>query len=95
MRFPAAQDSASAADAPLGARARRRVPSTVIVIAAYFGLSVIPYWGFWTAGGTRIAGNGGDLATDAWFLDWACYALVHLHNPLVTDWGITRTASTG
>ena len=58
-----------------------------IVIVAYFGLSVIPYWGFWTAGGTRIAGKGGDLATDAWFLDWVCYALVHLHNPLLTDWG--------
>lgn len=59
----------------------------VIVIVTYFGLSVIPYWGFWTAGGTRIAGKGGDLATDAWFLEWVGYALVHLHNPLVTDWG--------
>ncbi len=54
---------------------------------AYFGLSIIPYWGFWTAGGTRIAGKGGDLPTDAWFLDWVAYALVHLDNPLVTDWG--------
>ena len=54
---------------------------------SYFGLSVIPYWGFWTAGGTRIAGKGGDLSTDAWFLEWVCYAVVHLHNPLVTDWG--------
>ena len=54
---------------------------------SYFGLSVIPYWDFWTAGGTRIAGKGGDLSTDAWFLEWVCYAVVHLHNPLVTDWG--------
>ena len=61
--------------------------ATAIVIVAYFGLSAIPYWGFWTAGGTRIAGKGGDLSTDAWFLEWVCYALVHLHNPLVTDWG--------
>ena len=60
---------------------------TVIVIVSYFGLSAIPYWGFWTAGGTRIAGKGGDLSTGAWFLEWVCYALVHLHNPLVTDWG--------
>ena len=60
---------------------------TVIVIVSYFGLSAIPYWGFWTAGGTRIAGKGGDLSTGAWFLEWICYALVHLHNPLVTDWG--------
>ena len=60
---------------------------TVLVVLAYFGLSAIPYWGFWTAGGARIAGKGGDLATDAWFLEWVGYALVHLHNPLVTDWG--------
>jgi hypothetical protein len=60
---------------------------TVIVVLTYFGLSAIPYWGFWTAGGTRIAGKGGDLSTDAWFLGWVCYALIHLHNPLVTDWG--------
>ena len=59
----------------------------VIVIVAYFALSAIPYWSFWTAGGTRIAGKGGDLSTDAWFLEWVGYAVVHLHNPLVTDWG--------
>src|SRR6266566_4765687 len=70
-----------------GPRERHRIWSTAIVIVAYFGLSIIPYWGFWTAGGTRIAGKGGDLPTDAWFLDWVAYALVHLHNPLVTDWG--------
>jgi len=58
-----------------------------VVTAAYCALAVVPYWGFWTAGGTRIAGKGGDPATDAWFLQWVCYALVHLHNPLVTDWG--------
>ena len=61
--------------------------ATAIVVATYFGLSVIPYWSFWTAGGTRIAGKGGDLSTDAWFLEWVGYAVVHLHNPLVTDWG--------
>jgi hypothetical protein len=68
-------------------QARRRMLPTVIVIVSYFGLSAIPYWSFWAAGGTRIAGKGGDLSTDAWFLEWVCYALVHLHNPLVTDWG--------
>jgi hypothetical protein len=56
-------------------------------VAVYLALSVVPYWGFWTAGGTRIAGKGGDLSTGAWFLDWVCYAVVHLHNPLLTDWG--------
>src|SRR5438067_8891482 len=68
-------------------RGRRRIWPTALVVAAYSGLSAFPYWGFWTAGGTRIAGKGGDLATGAWFLDWVCYALVHPHNPLVTDWG--------
>jgi len=68
-------------------RAGRRLLPDVVVAAAYCGLAVIPYWGFWTAGGTRIAGKGGDPSTDAWFLQWVCYALVHLHNPLVSDWG--------
>jgi hypothetical protein len=72
---------------PLGPRERRRVWPDVVVTLTYFALSVVPYWGYWSAGGTRVAGKGGDLATDAWFLDWVCYALVHLHNPLVTDWG--------
>jgi hypothetical protein len=54
---------------------------------AYFSLSVIPYWHFWAAGGTRIAGKGGDAAVDAWFLDWVSYSLIHVHNPLLTDWG--------
>jgi hypothetical protein len=73
--------------APPELRTRRRIWAAVIVISIYSGLSVIPYWDFWAAGGTRIAGKGGDLSTDAWFLGWTCYALVHLHNPLVTDWG--------
>lgn len=39
------------------------------------------------AGGTRMAGKGGDVADEAWFLAWVPYALLHGHNPLVTDWG--------
>jgi len=58
-----------------------------VVAVAYFALSAVPYWDFWTAGGTRIAGKGGDPSTGAWFLEWVCHALVHLDNPLVTDWG--------
>ena len=53
----------------------------------YFALSVVPYWDFWMAGGTRMAGKGGDVADEAWFLAWVPYALLHGHNPLVTDWG--------
>jgi hypothetical protein len=59
----------------------------VVVVLAYAGLAVLPYWHFWSAGGTRLAGKGGDLALDTWFLDWTAYALAHGHNPLVTDWG--------
>ena len=77
---------ASAAAVAAWPRPRRAWPA-VVVIAAYFGLSAVPYWGFWAAGGTRIAGKGGDPALDAWFVDWVGYALVHGHNPLVTDWG--------
>lgn len=80
-------DPAPGADGPAEPRARLRRRPAVIFAAACCCLSVIPYWGYWTAGGTRIAGKGGDLATGAWFLDWVAYALAHLHNPLVTDWG--------
>jgi hypothetical protein len=66
---------------------RRRIGPDALVAAGYFALSAVPYWGFWTAGGTRIAGKGGDLSTGAWFLDWVGYAVVHRHNPLLTDWG--------
>ena len=65
----------------------RRMRPAIVIILAYAGLSVLPYWHFWSAGGTRLAGKGGDLALDTWFLDWTAYALAHGHNPLVTDWG--------
>ena len=72
---------------PSGRAARRRPWPDVIAVLAYFALSVIPYWDFWIAGGTRIAGKGGDVADEAWFLGWVPYALLHAHNPLVTNWG--------
>jgi hypothetical protein len=76
---------------PAGVPARpgglRRMRPAVVIIAAYAGLAVLPYWHFWSAGGTRLAGKGGDLVLDTWFLDWTAYALAHGHNPLVTDWG--------
>jgi hypothetical protein len=58
-----------------------------VAALVYFGLAVVPYWDFWTAGGARIAGKGGDVADEAWFLAWVPYALLHAHNPLMTDWG--------
>jgi hypothetical protein len=75
------------AGAPAGRAARRRPWPDVIAALAYVGLSVIPYWNFWMAGGTRIAGKGGDVADETWFLGWVPYALLHAHNPLVTNWG--------
>jgi hypothetical protein len=67
--------------------ARRRVWPDVITVLAYFSLSVVPYWDSWMAGGARIAGKGGDVADETWFLGWVPYALLHAHNPLVTNWG--------
>jgi hypothetical protein len=61
--------------------------ASLIVVLAYFALAAVPYWSYWHAGGTMMAGKGGDPATDAWFLAWLPYALGHGHNPLVTDWG--------
>jgi hypothetical protein len=66
---------------------RRPCLSELAIVLAYCGLAVIPYWSYWHAGGTMIAGKGGDPATDAWFLAWVPYAVLHGHNPLVTDWG--------
>jgi hypothetical protein len=75
------------ADVPAGRAARRPPWPDVIAVLAYFAISVIPYWDFWMAGGTRIAGKGGDVADETWFLSWVPYALLHAHNPLVTNWG--------
>ena len=75
------------AGVPAGPAGRRRPWPDVIAALAYFGLSVIPYWNFWMAGGTRIAAKGGDVADETWFLSWVPYALLHTHNPLVTNWG--------
>jgi hypothetical protein len=77
----------SPADVSAGPAGLRRMWPAVVIIGAYASLSVLPYWHFWSAGGTRLAGKGGDLALDTWFLDWTAYALAHGHNPLVTDWG--------
>jgi len=61
--------------------------ASLIAVGVYFALAAIPYWSYWHAGGTMMAGKGGDPATDAWFLAWVPYALAHGHNPLVTNWG--------
>ncbi|HYB14189.1 MAG TPA: hypothetical protein VEF71_01760 [Streptosporangiaceae bacterium] len=85
--MPTAGAPAKLSPAGVPARPGGRVRPGVVIVLAYAGLSVLPYWHFWSAGGTRLAGKGGDLALDTWFLDWTAYALAHGHNPLVTDWG--------
>ena len=91
MSFPVLADVSSGRAARWrrwhGRAARRRWWPDALAALIYFVVSVVPYWGFWTAGGTRIAGKGGDVADEAWFLAWVPYALLHGHNPLVTDWG--------
>jgi hypothetical protein len=77
----------SPAGAPAEPGRLRQLRPDVVIILAYAGLSLVPYWHFWSAGGTRLAGKGGDLALDTWFLDWTAYALAHGHNALMTDWG--------
>lgn len=75
------------ADVSRGIAARRRLRPDILAALAYFALSAVPYWNFWLAGGTRVAGKGGDVTDEAWFLAWVPYALLHAHNPLATDWG--------
>ena len=88
MRTAGAAAKLSPAGVPAGEDSGlRRMRPAVVIILAYAGLAVVPYWHFWSAGGTRLAGKGGDLALDTWFLDWTGYALAHGQNPLVTNWG--------
>ena len=63
-------------------RHRVRDVRTLWIAVVYLELYVVPYWGFWAVDGTRIAGKGGDPATDAWFIGWVGYDVEHLHNPL-------------
>lgn len=61
---------------------------TIGALACYLALAVFAYWGAWSGGAARtsLCGGCGDIALNSWFLAWTPFAVLHLHNPLVTTW---------
>ncbi len=58
--------------------------------AAYALLALIANYPYWPGDGNHLAaclcGGNQDPAQTAWFLAWTPYALLHGHNPFLTDW---------
>ncbi len=70
----------------------RRVPRRVVLLhLAVFGLmvvaSVLLWWHVWITGHptTTITCQCGDPSQELWFLSWTPWALVHGHNPMLTN----------
>jgi len=66
----------------------KRHRSAIVAIAIYAALTVVAFWDAWTLGlSDHAIAGGGDPAASMWFLTWAPYALLHAHNPLLSDYG--------
>lgn len=73
-------------DAPRGARIRRR-RATVLAAVAYALLALAAYWPIWPGDPNRIMGCAcGDQVEQLWYLAWTPLALVHGHNPFLTNY---------
>jgi hypothetical protein len=60
------------------------------VLGAYAACAIYGFWGAWSQGpGLYATSGGGDQAASMWFLTWAPYSLLHLHNPLFSAAGNT------
>jgi hypothetical protein len=57
-----------------------------LALAAYLTLSLLVYATVVAAPDTRLIGPTGDPQQSVWFLNWTPYALIHGHNPLLSDW---------
>jgi len=66
--------------------ATHRRLATALVVASYVALAVIAYWSAWSSGVTTHMQVGGDQFANVWFLRWTPFALLHGHNPLLTDY---------
>ena len=62
--------------------------TTLAVAAIYLALASLANYGVWVHGVTHTiqTAGGGDVPEEFWFLGQTPWALVHLHNPLVTNW---------
>lgn len=59
-----------------------------IVLAVYLGLGVLANLPSWIGGVTHTMQVGGnsDPGQEVWFLAWAAHAVIHLQDPLRTNW---------
>ena len=66
-------------------RTRRRIGFWLGVVL-YASLSAIAYLHVFPANGHLLfSGAGGDVAQETWFLRWTSFAILHGHNPFVTN----------
>ena len=71
-----------------GVLARQSGSSSGPVLAIYLGLGVVANLPAWLGGVThtmQAAGNS-DPGQEVWFLAWAAHAVLHLQDPLRTNW---------
>jgi hypothetical protein len=67
-------------------RARRPRWPVALAFVAYGILALFAYWPAWPGNPHRIPTCAcGDLAQNAWFVNWIPYALGHGHNPFITS----------
>jgi len=67
---------------------RRRQRRTTIVAAVTYGvLALAAYWPLWPGDPSRLPGCAcGDQVEEVWFLAWTPLAVLHGHNPFVTNY---------
>lgn len=64
---------------------RGQAQAAVLALSAYLALAVALFASTWRAPAVRNIGGAGDPPMLMWFLHWTPWALVHHHNPFVTD----------
>jgi hypothetical protein len=61
----------------------------IAVVLGYVALSLFAYLPAWPGDPARLVGSGcacGDPVQQSWFLGWLPWAILHGHNPLLTNW---------
>ncbi len=81
-----ATDPAPPDHTPTSGSDRSRPWATVLVVATYVVLAVVVYWNVWSSGVGSHLQLGGDQFANVWFLRWTPFALLHGHNPLLSDY---------
>jgi len=73
-----------------GRRAANRGTRAALILAAAFGaygfVALWAFWPVWPGDPHRIAGAGGDPWEHVWYLQWTSFAVLHGHNPWLTNY---------